>query len=317
MSTSGSFIGIDIAKTQLDLAVQGAGAPWQVAYDSAGLKQVVTQLRTLAPTLIVVEATGGLETRLVSALVAASVPVAVVNPRQVRAFAHAAGILAKTDRLDAQVLAQFAATMQPTPRPQPDAATQQLSAVLARRQQVVDMLTAEKNRLSQQLESALRKRLRAHITWLTKELERTEQELTQLIQQSPAWRAQDELLQSAKGVGPIFSQTLLAEVPELGQLNRKQMAALIGVAPFNRESGGYRGKRRIWGGRARVRAVLYMGALVATRHNPVIRAFYERLLAAGKEKKVALTACMRKLLTILNAMIRQQTKWQDVRINTH
>ena len=317
MSTSGSFIGIDIAKTQLDLAVHGAGAPWQVAYDSAGLNQVVTQLRTLAPTLIVVEATGGLEIRLVSALVATSLPVAVVNPRQVRAFAHAAGILAKTDRLDAQVLAQFAATMQPTPRPQPDAATQQLSAVLARRQQVVDMLTAEKNRLSQQLESALRKRLRAHITWLTKELERTEQELTQLIQQSPAWRAQDELLQSAKGVGPVFSQTLLAEVPELGQLNRKQMAALIGVAPFNRESGGYRGKRRIWGGRARVRAVLYMGALVATRHNPVIKAFYERLLAAGKEKKVALTACMRKLLTILNAMIKQQTKWQDIRMKAH
>jgi transposase len=311
MSTSGSFMGIDIAKTQLDLAVHGAGAPWQVAYDSAGLKQVVTQLRTLAPTLIVVEATGGLEIRLVSALVATSLPVAVVNPRQVRAFAHAAGILAKTDRLDAQVLAQFAAAMQPTPRPQPDAATQQLSAVLARRQQVVDMLTAEKNRLSQQLESALRKRLRAHITWLAKELERTEQELTQLIQQSPAWRAQDDLLQSAKGVGPVFSQTLLAEVPELGQLNRKQMA------PFNRESGGYRGKRRIWGGRARVRAVLYMGALVATRHNPVIKAFYERLLAAGKEKKVALTACMRKLLTILNAMIKQQTKWQDIRMKAH
>lgn len=317
MSTSGSFMGIDIAKTQLDLAVHGTGAPWQVAYDSAGLKQVVTQLRTLAPTLIVVEATGGLEIRLVSALVATSLPVAVVNPRQVRAFAHAAGILAKTDRLDAQVLAQFAAAMQPTPRPQPDAATQQLSAVLARRQQVVDMLTAEKNRLSQQLESALRKRLRAHITWLAKELERTEQELTQLIQQSPAWRAQDDLLQSAKGVGPVFSQTLLAEVPELGQLNRKQMAALIGVAPFNRESGGYRGKRRIWGGRARVRAVLYMGALVATRHNPVIKAFYERLLAAGKEKKVALTACMRKLLTILNAMIKQQTKWQDIRMKAH
>jgi transposase len=317
MSTSGRFIGIDISKTQLDLAVHGAGAPWPVAYDPAGLKQVVTQLRTLAPTLIVVEATGGLETRLVSALAAASLPVAIVNPRQVRAFAHAAGILAKTDRLDAQVLAHFAATMQPTPRPQPDAATQQLSAVVARRQQVVDMLTAEKNRLPQQLEPALRKRLRAHITWLTKELERTEQELTQLIQQSPAWRVQDELMQSAKGVGPILSQTLLAEVPELGQLNRKQMAALIGVAPFNRESGGYQGKRRIWGGRARVRAVLYMGALVATRYNPVIKAFYERLLAAGKEKKVALTACMRKLLTILNAMIKQQTKWQDIRINAH
>jgi transposase len=207
----------------------------------------VTQLQALAPTLIVVEATGGLETRLVSALVAASLPVAVVNPRQVRAFAHAAGILAKPDRLDAQVLAHVAATLQPPPRPQPDAATQQLSAVVAWHQQGVDMLTAEKHRLPQQLEPALRKRLRAHSTWLTKEVERTEQERTQLIQQSPAWRAQDELLQRATGVGPVLSQTLLAEVPEWGPLNCKQLAALIGGAPLNRERGGYRGKRRIWG----------------------------------------------------------------------
>jgi len=234
---------------QRDLAVHGAGAPWQVAYDPAGLKQVVAQLRALAPTLMVVEATGGLETRLVSALAAASLPVAIVNPRQVRAVAHAAGILANTDRLDAQVWAQFAATMQPTPRPQPDAATQQLSAVVARRQQVVDRLTAEKNRLSQQLESALRKRLRVPITWLTKEVERTEPERTQLIQQSPAWQAQDALRPRATGVGPIVSQPWLAEGPEWGQLNRKQMAALIGVAPCNQERGGYRGKRRMWGGR--------------------------------------------------------------------
>lgn len=317
MSTSGSFIGIDISKMQLDLAVHGTGAPWQVAYDSAGLKQVVTQLRTWAPALIVLEATGGLETRVASALAAAQMPVVVVNPRQVRAFAQATGILAKTDRLDAQVLAHFAAVRQPTPRPLPDAATQQRSAVLTRRQQLVDMVTAESNRLASQLNSALRKRVRVHITWLTQELGRTEKELAQLIQQSPVWRVQDDLLQSANGVGPILSQTLLAEVPELGQWNRKQMAALIGVAPFNRDSGSQRGKRRIWGGRARVRAVLYMGALVATRHNPVIKACYERLLAAGKEKKVALTACMRKLLTILNAMIKQQTKWQDTRMSAH
>ena len=199
----------------------------------------------------------------------------------------------------------------------PDAATQQLSAVLTRRQQLVDMLTAETNRLTQQPNPALHKRLKVYITWLSQELGRTEKELTQLIQQSPTWRVQDELLQSAKGVGPVVSQTLLAEVPELGRLNRKQLAALIGVAPLNRDSGGYRGKRRIWGGRARVRAVLYMGALAATRGNPVIKAFYERLLAAGKLKKVALTACMRKLLTILNAMIQHQRKWHDIRINTH
>lgn len=317
MSTSGSFIGIDVSKTQLDLAVHMTGKPWQIAYDAAGVKRVVKHLRTLAPTLIVLEATGGLEMRVVSALAAAQLPVAVVNPRQVRACAHATGTLAKTDRLDAQVLAHCAAAVQPTPRPLPDAATQQLSAVVTRRKQLVDMMTAESNRLGAQPNPALRKRVRAHLTWLTKELGRTEKELAQLIQQSPLWRVQDDLLQSAQGVGTVLSQTLLSEVPELGKLNHKQMAALIGVAPFHRESGGYRGKRRIWGGRARVRAVLYMGALVATRHNPVIKAFYERLLAAGKEKKVALTACMRKLLTILNAMIRDQTKWQDIRSITH
>lgn len=317
MATTVGYVGIDVAKRHLDLAIHATGQPWQVANDAAGVKQVVKHLRTVAPTLIVLEATGGLETRVVSALAAAQLPVVVVNPRQVRAFAQATGTLAKTDRLDAQVLAHFAAAMQPTPRPLPDAATQQLSAVLTRRQQLVDMMTAESNRLGAQPNSALRKRVRVHLTWLTKELERTEKELTQLIQQSPVWRVQDDLLQSAKGVGPVLSQTLLAEVPELGHLHHKQMAALIGVAPFNRDSGGNRGKRRIWGGRARVRAVLYMGALVATRHNPVIKAFYERLLAAGKEKKVALTACMRKLLRILNAMMKHQTKWQDVRVNAH
>jgi len=317
MAPTGGYVGIDVAKKHLDLAIHATGHPWQVANDAAGVKQIVKHLRTVAPTLIVLEATGGLETRVVSALAAAQLPVAVVNPRQVRAFAQATGTLAKTDRLDAQVLAHFAAAMQPTPRPLPDAATQQLSAVLTRRQQLVDMMTAESNRLGAQPNAALRKRVRVHLSWLTKELGRTEKELTQLIQQSPVWRVQDDLLQSAKGVGAVLSQTLLAEVPELGHLNHKQMAALVGVAPFNRDSGGTRGKRRIWGGRARVRAVLYMGALVATRHNPVIKAFYERLLAAGKEKKVALTACMRKLLRILNAMMKHQTKWHDLSVNTH
>jgi len=316
MATTVGYVGIDVAKKHLDVAIHATGQPWQVANDAAGVKQVVKHLRTVAPTLIVLEATGGLETRVVSALAAAQLPVVVVNPRQVRAFAQATGTLAKTDRLDAQVLAHFAAAMQPTPRPLPDAATQQLSAVLTRRQQLVDMVTAESNRLGAQPHSALRQRVRVHLTWLTKELGRTEKELTQLIQQSPVWRVQDDLLQSAQGVGPVLSQTLLAEVPELGHLHHKQMAALVGVAPFNQDSGGKRGKRRIWGGRARVRAALYMGALVATRHNPVIKAFYERLLAAGKEKKVALTACMHKLLRILNAMMKHQTKWQDVSMNT-
>jgi len=317
MVTTDCYVGIDVSKMHLDLAVHATGKPWRVAYDATGIKQVVKPLLALAPTLIVLEATGGLETRLVSALAAAQLPVVVVNPRQVRAFAQATGTLAKTDRLDAQVLAHFASAMRPTPRPFPDAATQQLSAVLTRRQQLVDMVTAATNRLGSQANSALRKRVRVHITWLTRELGRAEKELTQLIQQSPVWRVQDDLLQSAKGVGPILSQTLLAEVPELGHLTRKQIAALIDVAPFNRDSGGQRGTRRVWGGRTRVRAVLYMGALVAPRHNPVIKAFDERLLAAGKEKKVALTACMRKRLTILNAMIPQQAKWRVIRSITH
>ncbi|MDH5562872.1 MAG: transposase [Nitrospirota bacterium] len=267
-ATTAGYVGIDVAKKPLDVALHATGQPRQVANDAAGVKQVVTHLRTVAPTLIVLEATGGLEARGVRALAAAQLPVVVVNPRQVRAFAQATGTLAKTDRLGAQ----------------PNAARRQ--------------------------------RVRVHLTWLTKELGRTEKELTQLIQQSPVWRVQDDLLQSAQGVGAVLSQTLLAEVPELGHLNHKQMAALIGVAPFNRDSGGHRGQRRIWGGRARVRAALSMGALVATRHNPVINAFYERLLAAGEEKKVALTACMRKLLRILNAMMKHQTKWQDLSVNT-
>lgn len=317
MRTSDPYVGIDISKTHLDVAVHAPRAHWQVAYDTAGLQELVTRLGTLPPALIVLEATGGLELRVVSALAAAQLPVVVVNPRQVRAFAQATGTLAKTDRLDAHVLAHFGAAMQPPPRALPDAATQQLSAILTRRQQLVDMLTMEKNRLPQQLTAALRKRVQAHIAWLTQELGRTETELRQLIEQSPLWRTQDDLLQSAKGVGPILAQTLLAEVPELGRLNRKQLAALVGVAPFNRDSGTLRGKRAIWGGRARVRRALYMAALSATKCNPVVKAFYQRLVAAGKAKKVALTACMRKLLTILNAMVKSQQKWQEIRINTH
>jgi len=232
----------------------------------------------------------------------------VVNPRQVRNFARAMGRLSKTDTIDARVMAYFAATVQPKPRPMPDAQTQELSAILARRRQVIEMIVAERNRLGVANE-AVREGIQDHITWLEKELADVDNNLTRIIQKSPLWKEKDELLRSVPGVGPVLSVTLLADLPELGTLNRRQIAALVGVAPLNRDSGTFRGKRRVWGGRAKVRAVLYMATLVATRHNAAIRAFYQRLYTAGKEKKVALTACMRKLLTILNAVIRSRTPW--------
>ena len=231
-----------------------------------------------------------------------------MNPRQVRDFAKAAGRLAKTDALDAAVLAHFAAAVRPTPRPLPDAATQSLAALVTRRRQLVEMLTAERNRLGS-APRVLRAEIQAHITWLQRRLARLDTDLGQAIQTSPVWRAQDDLLQSVPGVGPVLATTLLASLPELGTLNRRAIAALVGVAPLNRDSGTFRGRRMVWGGRAAVRAVLYMGTLVAVRHNPVLRAFYQRLRAVGKLPKVALTACMRKLLTILNAMLKHQTRW--------
>jgi transposase len=261
--------------------------------------------------LVVLEATGGLEIPLTGVLAAAGVPVAVVNPRQVRDFAKAAGKLAKTDALDAQVLAHFAEVMRPEPRPLPDAQTQTLAAILARRRQLVEMLTAEKNRLGS-ARPPVRKSLRTHIAWLERELAHTDSDLAHAIRESPVWREKDELLRSTPGVGPVLTTTLLADLPELGALTSKQITALVGVAPLNHDSGTWRGKRAVWGGRAQVRAVLYMGALVAARFNPVIRAFYQRLCAAGKAKKVALTACMRKLLTILNAMMKHRTAWRQV-----
>jgi transposase len=270
---------------------------------------VVEQLRALSPTLIVLEATGGVEVSLTSALAAAGLPVVVVNPRHVRDFARATGQLAKTDALDAQILAQFAEVMRPERRPLPDAQTQALAALVTRRRQLIEMLTAEKNRLSM-APPPVRKSLRAHITWLERELAHTDTDLAQTIRQSPVWREKDELLQSVPGVGPVLTSTLLANLPELGTLTSKQIAALVGVAPLNRDSGTLRGKRTVWGGRAQVRAVLYMSAIVAARFNPVIRAFYQRLQTAGKAKKVALTACMRKLLTILNAMLKHRTPWR-------
>jgi transposase len=272
---------------------------------------LVAQLAALRPTLIVLEATGGLEIPLTSALATAGLPVVVVNPRQVRDFARAKGLLAKTDALDAQVLAQFAERIRPQPRPLPDTEARALAALLTRRRQLVEMLSAEKNRLLS-ASSSIRKGLRAHIIWLERELERTDTDLTMTIQQSPVWREKDELLRSVPGVGPVLTSTLLANLPELGTLTNKQIAALVGVAPLSRDSGTLRGRRTVWGGRAQVRAVLYMSAIVAARFNPVIRTFYRRLCAVGKAKKVALTACMRKLLTILNAMLKHRTSWRQM-----
>jgi transposase len=302
------FVGIDVAKAALDVAVSPTAERWTLAYTEREVAGLVTRLTALDPALVVLEATGGLEGPLAGALAAAGLPVVVVNPRQVRDFAKATGRLAKTDALDAAVLAHFAAVVRPTPRPLPDAATQSLAALVTRRRQLVEMLTAERNRLGS-APRVLRAEIQAHITWLKRRLGRLDADLHQAIRTSPVWRVQDDLLQSVPGVGPVLSATLLASLPELGRLDRKAIAALVDVAPLNRDSGTLRGRRRVWGGRAAVRAVLYMGTLVAVRHNPVLRAFYQRLRAAGKLPKVALTACMRKLLTILNAMLKHQRPW--------
>ena len=264
---------------------------------------MVGQLQKLVPATVILEATGGIELPLAAALAAASLPVAVVNPRQVRDFAKSTGQLAKTDRLDARILAHFGEAVRPLVRPLRDAHTQVLGAVLARRKQVTAILVAEKNRQSRAI-SEVRPRIQAHVAWLQQELNDLDGELRESVLRSPVWREKDELLRSVPGVGDQMSVTLLAELPELGTLDRKQIAALVGVAPFSRDSGPHRGKRAVWGGRAGDRAALYIGALVASRWNPVVRDIYQRLLAAGKPKKLALTACMRKLLTMLNSMVK-------------
>lgn len=308
MTTVAIFVGIDVSKDRLDLAWRPTGERWTAPNTERGIRAICRRLRTPAPTLIVLEATGGLELPLTGALAAAGLPVVVVNPRQIRDFAKATGRLAKTDALDAAVLAQFAEAVRPPVRPLPDAATQALSALLLRRRQLIGMRTAEQNRLGSS-PAPMRTGIRAHITWMDGRLADLDEELATTIRESPLWREKDDLLQSTPGVGPVLARTLLASLPELGTLTRQQIAALVGVAPLNRDSGRFRGSRRVWGGRAHVRAALYMGTLVATRFNPVIRIFYQRLCAAGKVKKVALTACMRKLLTMLNAMLKHQTPW--------
>jgi transposase len=304
------FIGIDVSKARLDVHVRPTGEAFVVARDDEGLATLVTRLRLLAPKLIVLEATGGLQLRAAAVLAAGGLPVAVVNPRQVRDFARATGRLAKTDALDAEAIARFAEAVQPEPRPLPDAETDRLSGLIARRRQLVEMMTAEKNRRHQITRLDLKADLDAHLEWLGKALNRIDEDLDNAVRLSPIWRAKEELLKSVPGIGNVASRTLLAELPELGCLTRRQIAALVGLAPFNRDSGTLRGRRTIWGGRPALRATLYMAALAAIRHNPAIKVFHARLRAAGKPAKVAITACMRKLIVMLNAMVRDGKPWQ-------
>jgi transposase len=308
-TASGVHVGIDVSKARLDIAVHESGEVWAESNDGSGISRLIERLKVLRPSRIVVEASGGQEALLVAELCAAGLPVALVNPRRAREFAKAKGVLAKTDRIDAQLLAHFAAAMQPPLTHWPDADAQHLAELVTRRRQLVGMHTAEHNRLTTAT-AALSVRIQKHIDWLEAELTALNNEIHAFIRQHPQWRDNADRLDSVPGIGPVTAATLLAELPELGHCGAKRIAALVGVAPFNHDSGRHRGKRRIKGGRLSVRNVLYMATLAATRFNPVIRRFYERLLVAGKEKKVALTACMRKLLTILNALIRDQQVWR-------
>lgn len=308
MSKSHVFVGIDVAQATLEVAVRPTGEAWQVANDEIAFGDLVERLRQLKPMLVVLEATGGIHLPVVAALAAAQLPVVAVNPRQARDFAKATGKLAKTDRIDARVLAHFAEAVRPEVRPLPDAATQELAVLVARRRQLMEMRVAEQNR-SRGTPARIRSQIREHVEWLNRQIDELDHEVGQCVRSSPAWRERDDLYRSTPGVGPVLSATLLSDLPELGTASHKQIAALVGLAPLNQDSGKKRGQRVIWGGRATVRAALYMATLVATRRNPVIRTFYQRLLAMHKPKKVALTACMHKLLTILNAMVRRQARW--------
>lgn len=303
------FVGIDVSKRQLDVALRPSQACWTVTNDEAGVESLRERLVAESPQSIVLEASGGYETLVSTILAAAGLPLAVVNPRQVRDFARSTGRLAKTDRIDAQVLAAFAEALRPAVRALKDDATRELDALVTRRQQLVGMLAAEKNRLAGAAKP-LRPDIKAHITWLERRLHNLDNELKQRVKTSAVWRVTDNLVQSVPGVGRVSAFTLLASLPELGTLSRRKISALVGVAPFNRDSGTLRGRRTVWGGRGNVRTTLYMATVSATRCNPVIRAFYQRLIAAGKPPKLALTACMRKLLVILNAIVRDQTPWR-------
>jgi transposase len=308
---------VDVSKDRLDVCLRWSEPErhneedaFVVAYDESGIDALVSRLLEERPELVILEATGGFERTVVGALAAVGLALVVVNPRQVRDFARATGRLAKTDRIDAAILARFAEAVRPAPKPLPDGEIRALQAIVARRRQLLGMIAAENNRLSS-APKAVGKRIKAHIRWLEKELSRTEGDLEAVIESSPALGENEALLRSVPGVGPVLARTLLAGVPELGTLTHKRVAALVGVAPLNRDSGTLRGRRSVWGGRAEVRSALYMGALVAARRNPVVKEFYERLLAAGKPKKVALVACMRKLLSILNAVLKHRTPWRS------
>lgn len=308
MSTNSIFCGIDVSKDRLDVALLPSKESWSVSNDESGIDELVGRLRRLGPALTVLEATGGYEMAAATGLAHADLPLAIINPRHARDFAKATGTLAKTDRIDALVLALFGERLRPKPQTLPDTDAQLLSALLTRRRQLVEMRTAEKNRRAL-APSRLKADITEHISWLERQIADVERTTAEMIQQSPLWRAKDDLLRSVPGVGDVLSRTLVGLLPELGTLNRKKIAALVGVAPLARDSGTLRGRRTVWGGRAEIRAVLYMATMAATQHNPTIRTFYHRLIEKGKPRKVAQVACMRKLITILNAMVRTQTPW--------
>lgn len=306
---TGCFVGIDISGERLDLHVLPTEQRQSVVHDQAGLSELVKILQPLQPTLIVVEATGKLEIGLVAVLAAAQLPVVVVNPRQTRDFARGLGRLAKTDRIDAHILARFAESVHPEPRVLPSEQQQAMQELVTRQRQLVEMRVAESNRLTRTRTTRVRRNLQIHLDWLDQQIRDLDQQIRQLITQSPLWREKDQLLQSVPGVGPKMSSMLVAHLPELGRLNRHQIASLVGLAPFNRDSGKWKGKRFIGGGRSHVRCILYMSSLVASRYNPAIQALRQRLQSRGKPFKVVLTACMRKLLIILNAMVKNGTPW--------
>jgi transposase len=306
---AGLFIGIDVSKDRLDMAVRPTGQCLSFDNTDAGVDNLIRALSDLSPTLIVMEATGRYHRLALGGLLAANLPAVAINPRQSRDFARALGQLAKTDRIDAAILAEFADKVRPALRSIPDLDTQELEAICTRRRQLMTMLTAEKNR-HQAAPRSLRPGIKKHIHWLEKELEHSDKDLHNRIRSSPAWREKEDVLSSCNGIGPVTTHSMLAYLPELGTFNRRQIAAIVGVAPFNNDSGKHRGRRSITGGRRQLRNVLYMAALVAIRHNPTIRTFYQRLIASGKLPKVAIVACMRKLLTILNSMVRNKTPWK-------
>jgi transposase len=307
--TLAKYVGIDVSKGRLDVAIGEQGEYWDVGNDEKGISKLVERLKVVNPALIVLESTGGLEVSAITELYAAGLAVALVNPGRVREFARSLGLLAKTDKLDARLLARFAEAVKPSATRLPDEQERHLAGLVGRRRQLLEILVAEKNRLNS-TQPSLKGNVEEHIRWLQEALAKLDKEIQEYIRQSEVWKDKSDLMRSVPGVGPVTASTLLGELPELGQLDRKKIAALVGVAPFNDDSGYRRGKRRIKGGRSSVRNVLYMAALSASKHNPVLRAFYQQMIKRGKEKKVALTACMRKLLTFLNAIIRDSVPWK-------